>query len=71
MDSVGELTEDSVTNEQKSYGFIVERETPEEVISDDGKAVNVYAMSSINWKATQELLQKLEELEAKIANSEA
>ncbi|MGN0114378.1 MAG: tail fiber domain-containing protein, partial [Acutalibacteraceae bacterium] len=55
LDSVGELTEDSVTNEQKSYGFIVERETPEEVISDDGKAVNLYAMSSINWKATQEL----------------
>lgn len=65
-DSAGSNTNDTA----KSYGFIVERETPEEVISDDGKAVNLYAMASVNWKATQELLQKITTLEEKITAME-
>jgi hypothetical protein len=74
-DSVDEitLTESTGANnaeEPKTYGFIIERETPEEVISDDGKAVNLYAMASINWKATQELLKRLNTLEEKITASE-
>ena len=41
--------------EGKKYGFIIERETPEEVINKDKTGIDFYSMSSINWKGTQEL----------------
>lgn len=45
------------------YGFVIERETPDEVLSDDGTAVNLYSMISLNWKATQQLLERVKALE--------
>lgn len=44
-------------------GFVIERETPDEVLSDDGKHINLYSMASMNWKATQEILERLEAVE--------
>lgn len=41
--------------EGKKYGFVIERETPEEVINKDKTGIDFYSMSSINWKGTQEL----------------
>lgn len=48
---------------KRKTGFIVERETPEEIISDDGDGINLYSMASMNWKATQEIIERLENLE--------
>lgn len=48
---------------QKKTGFVIERETPSDVISDDGKHINLYSMAAMNWKATQEILERLELLE--------
>lgn len=49
---------------KRSTGFIVERETPEEVISESGDSIDLYSMAALNWRATQELLEKVERLEA-------
>ncbi len=48
---------------RRKTGFIIERETPEEIISDDGNGINLYSMAAMNWKATQEILERLEEVE--------
>ena len=50
----------------KSHGFVIERETPAEVIAADGKHVDVYSMSALNWRGVQELLNRIEDLENKI-----
>ena len=49
---------------KRSAGFIVERETPEAVISESGDGIDLYSMAALNWRATQELLEKVEKLEA-------
>ncbi len=46
--------------DQKHYGFIIERETPKEIIAGNGEGVDIYSISSLNWLATQELIQELE-----------
>lgn len=38
---------------QQHYGFIIERETPQEIVNGDG--VDVYSLASINWQGTKEL----------------
>ena len=43
-----------------SYGFIIERETPEEIICEGRKTVDLYSMVGILWKAVQELNKKVE-----------
>ncbi|MBM6799354.1 tail fiber domain-containing protein, partial [Coprobacillus cateniformis] len=40
--------------DQKHYGFIIERETPKEIIAGNGEGVDIYSISSLNWLATQE-----------------
>lgn len=59
--------QDDNTAKQKT-GFIIERETPEDVISDDGNGINLYSMASMNWKATQEILERLEMVEKAVKN---
>lgn len=51
------------------YGFVIGEgySTPPEVLSEDGKHINLYSMASINWKATQELLEKITALENEVA----
>lgn len=51
---------------RKSHGFVIERETPEEVVAADGKHVDVYSMSALTWRGVQELLNRIEDLENKI-----
>lgn len=54
--------------DKKHYGFVIADEdgnfeTPEEVISQTGKGIDTYSMTSILWKACQELIFKVEKLE--------
>lgn len=54
--------------DKKHYGFVIadeggKFEIPEEVISQTGKGIDTYSMTSILWKACQELIFKVEKLE--------
>lgn len=54
--------------DKKHYGFVIADEggnfkTPEEVISKTGKGIDTYSMISVLWKACQELIIKVEQLE--------
>jgi len=51
----------------ESFGFVIERETPPQVISADGKHINMYSMTSIVWKGIQELLTRIESLEDELS----
>ncbi|MDN6345425.1 MAG: hypothetical protein L0J87_11735, partial [Tetragenococcus koreensis] len=42
--------------------------TPDCVKNDDGTAIDIYAMSSVAWKAIQELSNKNEALNNKISD---
>lgn len=50
---------------------IMADEAPECVVGDDGKSVNLYNMISVAWKGIQELSDKVQTLEARIAELEA
>ena len=58
------------SNEQPTgvtkYGLIIERECPKEVIDNSGDAISTYSMTSLAWKAIQELSDKVNELEEKL-----
>lgn len=49
-----------------NLGFVIGRETPEEVISEDGTAVNLYSFTSLTWLACQQLLERIKTLEARV-----
>jgi len=46
------------------YGLIIERETPQEIISGDG--IKSYSMLSLTWKAIQELSNQIDEMRSEI-----
>lgn len=46
------------------YGVVIERECPTEIVEKTNKAISVYSMTSMAWKAIQELNNKIEKLEA-------
>ena len=50
--------------DKKHFGLIIDKnyKTPKEIISTEGNSIDMYSMSSISWKAIQELDQKLEKL---------
>lgn len=48
---------------KESVGFIINEKTPEILLSEDKKHIDLYTAISLNWKATQEILQRLEALE--------
>lgn len=58
--------------EQKHIGFIIgditdnKYKTPQRVLSKDKKAIENYSMASINWKATQQILELIERIEKRI-----
>ena len=58
--------------ETTSYGFVIGEgyTVPTEVLAPDGKAVNLYSMASINWKATQELYAALLDAQNRITELE-
>ena len=53
---------------KKHLGFVIGKEfrVPKEVISDTEDGIDSYAMTSVLWKAMQELLVKIEALEERI-----
>ena len=55
---------DRKEEKKDSYGFVIERETPEEIICEGGKTVDLYSMVGILWKAVQELDKKVEEMKS-------
>lgn len=50
--------------DKKHFGFVIGEKynTPSEVISDDEQGIDTYSMSSIMWKAIQELKKENEQL---------
>ena len=48
------------------YGLIIERECPKEIICDSKMSINIYSMTSLAWKAIQELSVKVKDLEEKL-----
>lgn len=46
-------------------------EAPEEILGDDGKGINLYAYTSYVAKAVQEIIDKCEKQEQRIADLEA
>lgn len=58
--------------ETTSYGFVIGEgyTVPSEVLAPDGKAINLYSMASINWKATQELYAALLDAQNRITELE-
>lgn len=68
FNSIGDnqLSEGEEETIGSNIGFVIGRETPEEVISKDGSAVNLYSFTSLTWLACQQLLDRVKDLEAKI-----
>ena len=60
---VTELGNEENVVTKDSVGFIINEDTPEILLSEDGKHIDLYTAISLNWKATQEILQRLEALE--------
>ena len=58
--------------ERKSYGVVIGDgyKTPIEILSKDNKTVNLYSMISIEWRATQELIEEIESLKERITTLE-
>ena len=57
----------------KHYGFVIDEENldvPEEIMSQDKTGINLYGLGSINWKGTQELIEKQEKSEKRIEELE-
>lgn len=50
----------------KNYGFIIERETPQQVTDHDNIAINLYSMAGLNWQATKEIILENDLRDAKI-----
>lgn len=65
-------SEDGREQRKRHYGFVIGkgRKTPEAVIADTGEHVDLYSMSSILWKALQELSVKCDDYERRIADLE-
>lgn len=61
-----EHTYDGQPDSIARYGLVVERECPEEVIDVGGDSINLYSMCSLGWKAIQEIISRLDRLEATI-----
>lgn len=55
------------SQEADKIGFVIGRETPQEILSQDGEHIDLYSTISFNWRATQELLERIEKLEEKLA----
>lgn len=61
--SRGQLRQLPLISDYVSTGFVIGRETPDAVLSEDGEHIDLYAMAALNRRATQELLERIEQLE--------
>lgn len=63
---------DEEDTDKKHIGFVIgditknKYKTPNKVLSSNKKGIESYSMSSIEWRALQQLLEKIEKLENKI-----
>lgn len=57
--------------DKKHFGFIIGKnyKTPEEVIAKSGEGIDIYSMTSVLWKAVQELNKKIHDLEQEVRNN--
>ena len=46
-----------------SVGFVIGEDTPDILLSEDKRHIDLYSVIALNWKATQEILSRLEALE--------
>lgn len=55
--------------DKKHVGFVIGKKynTPSIVKSSDGKAIESYTMSAIEWRALQEIVKRLEIVERKVS----
>lgn len=53
-------------DKERQVGFIIERNVPSIAIGKGGKTIDSYGMLAILWKATKELNEKVERLEAEL-----
>jgi len=60
-------------NHNTRYGLIIggEYNTPEEILSPEKEGIDLYSMTSFAWKGIQELNEKIESLEARVAELES
>ena len=67
FDSSGSEVVEEVEN-TTSYGFVIGDgyAVPSEVLAPNGKAINLYSMAALTWKAVQELYLKVKALEEQI-----
>lgn len=59
----------SESENKKHYGFVIDEEkndVPEQILSTNKEGINLYSLGAINWKATQELNEKVENMQSTI-----
>lgn len=69
-----EAMESGTTIEEKeghTHVGVIAEYAPELVKSEDGRGVDSYAMTSLSWKAIQELVSQIQELKAEISQLKA
>lgn len=49
--------------EETHFGFVIDRETPKEILSPNGDTVDIYSLVSLLWRQNQELLERITILE--------
>ena len=49
--------------QKDNLGFVIGMDTPDILLSEDRKHIDLYTAIALNWKATQEILERLETLE--------
>lgn len=62
-DSINTYSDTSESVAKDNIGFIIGEDTPDILLSEDKKHIDLYTVVSLNWKATQEILSRLEALE--------
>lgn len=49
--------------EETHFGFVIDRETPKEILAPNGDTVDIYSLVSLLWRQNQELLERITILE--------
>ena len=55
---------------KKQYGFIIERECPDEIVSHNRQAVDTYSMAAIAWSGIKQLHECIKDLEKTVADQQ-
>ncbi|MFQ9509523.1 MAG: tail fiber domain-containing protein [Lachnospiraceae bacterium] len=55
---------------KKQFGFIIERECPDEIVSHNRQAVDTYSIAAIAWSGIKELNERFKDLEKTVADQQ-